>query len=196
MNPYAIVMCGIPAAGKSTVRSSLLKLLHPMEFDIIAPDDMIDTVADAAGAFYRDIYSDIEARRVCYEAAWYRLERSIRAQRNVLIDRTHLSEAQRTKVLRGGEDHTGSNKGGPPLPSLLPLYRTIAVSIDLPTSIPEWIERLDKRVGKTIPPHTLFDMVRSFTPPTTAEGFEAVFTGAVDSDIADRVAAYIRENSL
>lgn len=197
MNPIAIIMCGVPAAGKTTIRSKLLSSLRPQfQFEVVAPDDMIDKVADASGAFYKDIYVDVEARQVCYDAAWYRLDRAIRAQRNVLIDRTHLAPSHRAKTLHGGGTHSGSNSNGLPLPALLPLYRCFAVTIDLPDSVHDWVARLDGRPGKTIPAHTLFGMVRAFTPPTVEEGFEAVFQGGSKSDVALRAAAYIRENTL
>jgi hypothetical protein len=197
LNPWAIILCGVPAAGKTTIRARLLSQLLPQQkFETVAPDDMIDKVADASGAFYRDIYVDLEARQVCYDAAWYRLDRAIREQKNVLIDRTHLCPSHRLKTLRGGDSGTSSNAGGLPLPALLPLYRCIAVTIDLPGSVHDWVARLDSRPGKTIPAHTLFGMVRAFTPPTIEEGFESVFQGGSDSDVAERAAAYIRENSL
>jgi hypothetical protein len=196
LNPIAIIMCGVPAAGKTTIRSKLLTALRPQfKFEVVAPDDMIDIVADASGSFYRDIYCDVEARQVCYDAAWYRYDRAIREQKNVLVDRTHLAPSHRAKTLHGGVG-TGSNAGGLPLPALLPLYRCIAVSIDLPGSVHDWVARLDGRPGKSIPAHTLFGMVRSFTPPTVEEGFEAVFQGGSDSEVADQAAAYIRENTL
>lgn len=198
LNPHAIILCGVPAAGKTTVRSQLLRLLRPQfDFEVVAPDDLIDLVADASGTTYKDIYVNPDARQVCYDAAWYRLDRAIREQRNVLIDRTHLAPVHREKALRGGQHFSGSSTKSPlPLPALLPLYRCIAVTIDLPGAVSDWVSRLDGRPGKIIPPHTLFSMVRAFTPPTVEEGFEAVFQGGSDSDVANRAAAYIRENTL
>lgn len=197
LNPIAIIMCGVPAAGKTTVRAKLIKLLSSFEFEVVAPDDLIDLVADASGTTYKDIYVNPDSRQVCYDAAWYRLDRAIREQRNVIIDRTHLAPTHREKALRGGQHFSGgSTKSQLPLPALLPTYRCVAVAIDLPGAVSDWVSRLDGRPGKTIPPQTLFSMVRAFIPPTVEEGFEAVFQGGSDSDVADRAAAYIRENTL
>jgi predicted kinase len=180
LKPFAIMMNGIPASGKSTLRDALAaKLDQPV---LIAPDDLIDTVADAVGKFYRDIYTTETARNVCYDAALYRMDEAIRNQRNLILDRTYLTREQRARALSRFARQ--------------PVYRFISVTVDLPPNVPEWIARLDRRVGKEIPPNTLFAMIRSMESVGTDEGFEKLFVGCNGEAFQDAIVNYIRETSL
>jgi predicted kinase len=179
LKPFAIMMTGIPASGKSTLRDVLAKRLdQPV---IVAPDDLIDTVADAVGKFYRDIYTTEAARIVCYEAALHRMDEAIRNQRNLILDRTYLTREQRARALSRFGKHP---------------YRLISVTTLLPTDVHEWIARLDSRVGKEIPPNTLFAMIRSMESVGTDEGFERLFVGSNGEAFEDSIVNYIRETSL
>jgi predicted kinase len=180
LKPFAIMMTGIPASGKSTLRDVLAaKLDNPV---LVAPDDLIDTVADAVGKFYRDIYTTEAARTVCYDAALHRMDEAIRNQRNLILDRTYLTREQRARALSRFAKQ--------------PVYRFISVTVELPSDIHEWIARLDSRVGKEIPPNTLFAMIRSMEPVGTDEGFERLFVGSNGSAFADSIVNCIRETSL
>lgn len=180
MKPFAIMMTGIPASGKSTLRSAIAgRLDQPV---IVAPDDLIDEVANAVGKFYRDIYTTEAARRVCYDAALHRMDEAIKDQKNLILDRTYLTREQRARAM-----HRFVKQ---------PVYRFISVTTELPTDVHEWVARLDGRVGKEIPPNTLFAMIRSMEPVTTDEGFERVFVGSNGEAFEDAIVNYIRETSL
>jgi predicted kinase len=180
LKPFAIMMTGIPASGKSTLREAIAsKLDQPV---IVAPDDLIDSVADAVGKFYRDIYTTEAARTVCYDAALFRMDEAIRNQRNLILDRTYLTREQRARALSRFAKQ--------------PVYRFISVTMEHPTDLTEWVSRLDSRVGKEIPPKTLFAMIRSMESPGTDEGFEKLFVGSNGEAFQDAIVNYIRETSL
>lgn len=179
MKPFAIMMTGIPASGKSTLRDAIsAKLDQPV---LIAPDDLIDTVASAVGKFYRDIYTTEAARTVCYDAALFRMDEAIRNQRNLILDRTYLTREQRARALSRFAKQ--------------PVYRFVSVTVELPSDVHEWVARLDSRVGKEIPPSTLFAMIRSMEPVGLDEGFEQVFVGSNGEAFQDSIVNYLRETS-
>lgn len=180
MQPNAIMTCGIPGSGKTHVRDLILKALPDLSFDLVAPDDMIEAVCAATGGFYRDVFADHRSRKVCYDAAWYRLHEALHLKSNLILDRTHLDEAQRAKAL---------------LPLQEAGYHIIAVAVEPPGDIFEWIKRLDSRQGKDIPPGTLFSMARSYTRPGLVEGFDEVFYGPSDDELVKQVVSYIRESA-
>lgn len=181
MKPFAIMMTGIPASGKSTLRESLVRRLTMFGPVVVAPDDLIESVAEAADKFYRDIYTSPCARAVCYDAALYRFDEAVRNQQHLILDRTYLTREQRTKAFARFRSNP---------------YRHISVTVDLPPDIPEWIGRLDGRIGKEIPPSTLFKMIRSMELPNEDEGFEKLFFGRNSVEFEDQIITYIREITL
>lgn len=182
LQPFAIMMTGIPASGKSTFRSGLSERLHNFDPVTIAPDDIVDAVAKHTGKFYREIYASETVRSICFDASFHRIDEAIRNQRNIILDRTYINREQRQRVMaRFGKQ---------------PVYRFLSVSIDLPTDVPEWIGRLDSRIGKEIPPSILFDMIRRQEPVGDDEGFEHRFKGQPGLGLELEIVNYIRESSL
>jgi predicted kinase len=157
MTNLAIVLCGVPASGKTTLRRDYEEQIPDLA--VISSDDYIEAQAKMEGKTYNDIFSS--TIRQADAAFWKSLDCAIAVGKTILIDRTNLTPKSRKKLL---DILLGSG------------YTAHAVWFETPEQ-EEWERRLNSREGKTIPSHILDQMKSSFVVPTQTEGFNLIAKG-------------------
>ncbi len=157
MSNLAIVLCGVPASGKTTLRWDYEDQIPNVA--VISSDDYIEDYAELHGKTYNEVFSDVI--RQADAAFWKSLDVAISLGKTIVIDRTNLTPKSRKKVL---DILLGSG------------YTAHAVWFETPEQ-EEWERRLNSREGKTIPSHILDQMKSSFVVPTKTEGFNLIAKG-------------------
>lgn len=162
--PVYIVLAGLPASGKSTLRATLTQAwdvnAHRHAFgspDILyslSTDDMIDWIAADRGLTYSDVFSnEIKNATECVK-----VKRRILVDRlcNIIHDQTNTTYKKRRSLI---DD----------LPAD---YLKVCVPVHVACGMRR--ERLTSRPGKVIPAHIDNDMVNSWQHPDICEGFDVV----------------------
>lgn len=159
--PEIIILSGLPACGKSTMREHIIDSLSD-DFPVYvhSTDDLIEAYARELDMTYDDVYA--EYNREASAIAKTNLREAIQNRNHIMVDQTMLSVKARRR----------------PVGSISPReYKRTCVCI-LPPYTPamtqEWRRRLGDRPGKTIPDHVLDQMINWFQLPTTNEGFNKV----------------------
>lgn len=155
-NPVFIMLMGLPAAGKSTVRATL-----PSEYMQLSTDDIIEDVAQWQGKTYSDVFADeIKAATATVHAAF---AQGLKDRTSMVWDQTNLSAKKRRGIL-----------------SQVPAdYYKVLVEV---TCEDEKVhaERLRSRPGKHIPAHIMDNMrdmrTQPYNWPTKAEGWDEIWT--------------------
>ena len=163
--PIAILMCGIPGGGKTFVRDILLDHL-PFHPTVLAPDDIVEDVAERLGMTYRSVYDNQHLKDYCYNRNWDEIVEAARSKNHLLIDRTHIDAAYRTKTMNFVRD-------------VDPSYEFFCMDVR-PPDVFTWVKRLDQREGKEIPADILFRFVRTYQSPSYLEGFRGIWSGRSD----------------
>ena len=149
--PTATFLIGVPASGKSTW------VAENVDCDtwLLSTDDFIQSVADANGKTYNDVFAD----SIMEAVAWLNedLLSAVEVDADFVIDQTNLTRASRKRKMRLIPKH----------------YEKIAIVFPTPEGA-EWKRRLDSRPGKTIPQAVLDSMSLSYQAPTEAEGFDKI----------------------
>lgn len=106
---------------------------------------------------------------------WERVEQSISARRNIIIDRTNLTRKGRARFVNLLHNKKARDD----------YYVSADIfGMEIPVSL--WNERLNSREGKTIPKHVLDNMKQSFEYPSYDEGFDSIVEwNKYDYDIKD-----------
>ena len=153
--PDAIMLIGLPGAGKSTWAEPYLARPNTK---LISSDAFIEATAKALGKTYGDIFkSTIGAATKFMENS---LNDAIQNGMNIIWDQTNLSAKSRhaklERLLKAG-------------------YNVTAVSFELDTAELER-RRLKREIetGKSIPPSVLESMGKTYVRPTRVEGFAKV----------------------
>lgn len=147
--PTLYMLIGIPASGKSTwVRNNTNKCV------IASTDDYIEKRAEEAGKTYNDVFSCvIEEATANLEAV---VKNAIASKADVIWDQTNLDRKSRARKLRQFKD-----------------YCKVAVLFKTPSE-EVLTNRLNSRVGKTIPIRVIESMKLRFEEPTLDEGFDEI----------------------
>ena len=152
-----IILCGVPGAGKSFARESIITTMTDCR--VISTDDYIEKVAADLGKTYSEVFADtIDAAQGAMNVM---LTFAIGERLNIIHDQTNLTPKKRKSLL-----------------SRVPSkdYSRIAIYCEIDEDSQK--SRLERRVGKFIPPSVLSDMQRNYVRPTLDEGFDAVINSS------------------
>lgn len=153
--PKAIIMVGLPATGKTTMRNSL----DLTGFHIASSDDIIENIARENGKTYDDVFKDnIKTANRDFNIG---LSKAYQENKDVFIDRTNLNKKGRAAVIDGIPPH----------------YRVEVIQIAKPNTkeqISEWVRRLKSREGKTIPSNVIENMFANYQDVTMDEGVDKI----------------------
>lgn len=158
MNPTLIMLCGPSCAGKSTVAPILRDLFQAA---VLNTDDIILQEAARRGTTYAAIFAEyFKTASGIYNA---QLREALKADDNIVIDRTHVTRESRGRVL----DRIPAR------------YTKIAIAVGGHLSYLDLLSRRDRRVadgGVHVPDDVIERMHSAFTdePPKTYEGFDLV----------------------
>lgn len=149
-SPWIIMLCGVPASGKSTwIKNMNLAAV------VISTDDFIETYANQIGKTYDDVFESIIGAAT--DNLNIALHQAFDNNQNIIWDQTNVGANTRAKKLRKIPIH----------------YKKVAVVFETPNQ--DVLEqRLANRPGKTIPKHIMTSMIQNFQLPTLNEGFDSV----------------------
>lgn len=156
LQPEIIVLVGLPGSGKSTwIKNTLAK--SDLDYVVVSSDDEIERMAAADGKTYDDVFQKYIGRATGMMKQNFK--DAVNNGRSIIWDQTNMSPKKRRGILQ----QVPSN------------YRKIAVAFEVDDE--ELNRRLTKRAetGKTIPPHVIKSMAKSYVPPSKAEGFDEVY---------------------
>jgi predicted kinase len=158
MPKYFYMMIGFPGCGKSTwVKNNVDDLNSTSRPVVHSSDNIIEEWAKNRGKTYSDIFSD--SIELATKKFFRDLTDSFENGDNVLVDRTNLSINSRKKILQ-----------------MVPKdqdYKKIAVHVFCNED--ELFNRLNNRVGKSIPENVIRSMIKSFQEPSLEEGFDDIY---------------------
>lgn len=147
MNHQAIILMGLPASGKTTLRQKM----YPVSagFVHLSTDDIVEEYAAHLGKSYAEVWPDYIGKATGIMNSHMR--DAIKVKRNIVIDRTLMTAKSRGKYIR----------------QLKVAGYTVRL-IHMDTDIDEVFRRLDVRAaetGKTIPRRVVADMTTKFEDP-------------------------------
>jgi len=147
--PFFVMLSGLPASGKSTIRAQF-------EGDGVhlSTDDLIEDAAGWRGLTYNDVFAaEIKPATSAVHAAF---KQALKDGASIVWDQTNLTEKKRKGVL-----------------SQIPAtYFTLCIFVQTDETTRQ--TRLLGRPGKTIPDHIDLSMRNCMVVPTEAEGFDKV----------------------
>ena len=146
-----ILLCGLPASGKSTYADKHFPMGNIMSTDIV-----IENIARSYGMTYDAAFKNLIS--FAENVMWKHIDWSIEVGNDIIIDRTNLSAKSRKKFID----------------KLKPYGYTFEAIVFPTPEKEEWERRLNSREGKTIPQNVLDSMVQNYEQPTIAEGFTKV----------------------
>lgn len=169
--PSAIVLCGLPATGKSTwVKNSLFWFDEfAQHFVTVSSDSQIEQIARAQGMTYNQVFAD----KTLLDQAMAEMDLSVTYAMpdncNIVWDQTNLTVKKRRQVINRlrGSAHPSMPRAN---------YKITAVVFQPPSASwqRDWENRLKSRDGKTIPANVLKSMAEQYVMPTVDEGFDRV----------------------
>lgn len=148
--PNLIMTVGLPGTGKSTWVDN-----QNLDYKtiVLSTDDIILDIGNRYGLTYNEMFNDITysfAEKTMYHIAAHH----IKLGSNIVWDQTNLTVKTRKRKL----DLFG------------PEYKKACVYF----TIPKDHEKRLNRHGKTIPPHVIEGMKKSFQEPNISEGFGSI----------------------
>ena len=149
--PFIILMCGLPLAGKSTFYKNYLEHYDHV---LLSTDAYIEKECKKNGLTYNEGF-DLYITEACDDLI-NNLRIAVLHDKNIIVDQTNLNPKSRKKKLRHISEY----------------YHKIAIY--LPITIEDSLER-NVRPGKTIPESVIRSMSKSIKYPTISEGFDSVF---------------------
>lgn len=147
------MMVGLPASGKSTLTHALT--CNKFDTFTVSRDDIL--MANSQGDTYNEKWKNADQKRIDHL-----LQESIKRSKehgynNVYVDMTNLSRKSRRKILNQYSSKVYTKKA--------------IVKLNYSETLKE---RLESREGKTIPPHVIDGMIKSFYLPLYDEGFDEI----------------------
>lgn len=152
--PIYLLLCGLPAAGKSTLCDQLFALWRAPKPMVLSTDDYVEAIATAKSSTYSAEFSSNISAAEKYVLA-LRLV-ALRAGNDIIHDQTNLSVKSRAKRLAGVPKH----------------YLKVCLVVGASEEARQ--RRLLQRPGKIIPPEIDANMRSSWQDPTEAEGFDLI----------------------
>jgi len=150
--PVCAMYVGLPGVGKSTFREGIMA---DEGMVILSTDDWIETAAAQEGTTYDAIWQrDIKKAEGAMRADF---AHAIDVGADIIIDRTNLSAKKRRSIIAQ-------------LPANY--YNMVFVFQTPPEGV--WMQRLQARSGKLIPPLVLDSMQDNFVIPTLEEGWDMI----------------------
>ena len=145
-----IVLCGLPASGKSTTRTELERILtsRKEKYTVVCPDDIRKELTGDT--------SDQTRNADVFELAYKRLRQNLRAGKSVVFDATNVDKKNRRKLIKVGK----SSKSG-----IIALWQDTNKSV--------CIQRNNNR-ERVVPEFVIQNMCRKFQKPDIKEGFDSV----------------------
>lgn len=162
------MLVGLPGTGKSTW-SDRFKRNHRAELNeqsyktnipyrwnlsVISTDNIIEMIAEEHRLTYNQMFDNITysfAEKMSHKLAKFAFERND----IVIWDQTNLTIKSRARKLE-----------------LVPVhYKKICIVFGMPDDL---TQRLESRVGKTIPEDVMMNMIKSYQQPTITEGFDDI----------------------
>jgi predicted kinase len=162
------MLVGLPGTGKSTwtdrfkrkhiseLNEQSFKTNTPFQYNlsVISTDDIIQHIANEHRLTYNQLFDNITysfAEKMTHKLAKFAFDRND----IVVWDQTNLTIMSRAKKLVLVPSH----------------YKKICVMFKIPDDL---TERLQSRIGKTIPEDVMINMIKSYQQPTTTEGFDDI----------------------
>lgn len=153
--PKAIIMVGLPATGKTTMRESL----DLTGYHIASSGDIIENIARENGKTYDEVFKDnIKTANREFNIG---LNLAYKENKDVFIDRTNLNKKSRAATIDAIPSH----------------YRVEVIQIAKPNTqeqIAEWVRRLRNRPGKTIPANVIQSMFENYEDVSYDEGVDII----------------------
>lgn len=152
--PTMTILVGLPASGKSTWRSKN----DDLKTYFFSTDDIIERVAKNEDKTYSDVFK--KTIKTATKIANREFADALAAGKNVVIDRTNMTEAARAKYISAAKEYTVN-----------------CVCFAPPKTAEDWLEldkRLSNRPGKEIPAEVIQQMAKSYEKPKLAEGFNQI----------------------
>lgn len=164
MKKALIVLCGLPACGKSTFRNNLLAERARVAQNAVpawtawSSDDVIERIAKQYGRTYTETFEgSIKKAEVEY---FNQIRQAVSfGDQVILADRTHMSVQARRRILDV-------------VKNIDPSYEFWALTFECRTV--EWDKRLKNRPDKVIPEIVLKRMMNAYVPPSEKEGFKRI----------------------
>jgi predicted kinase len=157
--PVFYMLCGVPAAGKSTwVKNAIENGFLNQDAFIYSTDSYIEELAVQRQTTYNELFNDGITYKRAVEIMDRGLISAIDRRANIVWDQTNLTpKSRKSKINR--------------IPNV---YKKFVINFDVPEET-IWQDRLNSRPGKVIPPRILLSMVDSWSPATKDEGFNWCF---------------------
>lgn len=165
--PVCTVMVGLPASGKSTRVSDMIKV-DPDVF-VYSTDNILERTAEQLGKTYNDVFEKHIKSAQTEADIW--LAEATKNKTDIIWDQTNLTVKKRCSII------DRMRRAG---------YAVDCECFVAPESVEdvaEWNRRLHNRPGKTIPEHIIANMVKTYVMPTVDEGFERINYWNIHSDI-------------
>jgi predicted kinase len=156
--PTYTMLIGVPGSGKSSWLNQQWSQMDDNELlstVVASTDDYIEKHAQQLGKTYSEVFAtEIKAAGLDMNNT---LQQAFANSLNVIHDQTNLSVKARKAKLSQVPRH----------------YQKVAVFFATPEP-QELQRRLDNRVGKTIPPYVISNMIQQLELPTRQEGFDKI----------------------
>lgn len=154
-NPTIILLCGIPASGKST----WIRNIPDNNYRILSTDKWLENKSKQLNKNYIEVFNEYigEALEDFIEKLYLYTE----LRENIIVDQTNYNIHSRYKKLK-----------------LCELYNKIAVYFEV--SLGEAITRNCNR-GRAVPRAVLERYYNDYVRPTLEEGFDLIIDGSVDT---------------
>jgi predicted kinase len=155
---HLLVMCGLPASGKSTLCNVIRTLTTTtVPLVLVSSDVYIELEAHNAGKTYDEMWIACKDDAEKYMHATKDQAYSERA--HVLWDQTNLGRNKRIKILRGAPKD----------------YHRTCIYFEIPEHIRQ--DRLKQRTEKVIPSDIEQEMIKQYQKPEKDEGWDNIFRG-------------------
>lgn len=160
MQPFFIMLVGLPGSGKTTLRNEIQKAF---DVAVLSTDDTLEDVANARNETYTEVFDkfinfaqqEMKDKFISYKANLW----------NIIHDQTNLTCAKRLRVIDS-----------------LPIeYKKICIVVEC--SAPLLSKRLSGRPGKVIPATVIDTMIKSYQHPVYEEGWDIILKHESEKDV-------------